>query len=110
MVPELLQPPRHVLICLVFADVVDEQRTHSAAVVCGGNGPVALLPCGIPDLCLDGFGVNLNAAGRELDADGGFAVEVEFVAGEPREQIGFTDARVAYQDNLEEILDTSLVR
>ena len=50
----------------------------------------------VPDLRLDGLAVNLDAAGREFDTDGGFAVEVEFVAGEAREQVGFADARVAY--------------
>lgn len=34
MVAEFLQPPGHILICLVFANVVDEQSPDSAPVVC----------------------------------------------------------------------------
>jgi hypothetical protein len=70
MIPQLLQPPRHILECLVLADIVNEERTHSAAVVCRGDGSVALLARRIPDLCLDGLCVNLDAAGCELDTDG----------------------------------------
>jgi hypothetical protein len=34
----------------------------------------------------------LDGAGSELDADGRLGVEVELVAGEPAQQVGFTDA------------------
>ena len=46
----------------------------------------------------------MNAARGELDADGGLAVEVEFVAGETREKVGFTNTGVSNEDNLEEEL------
>ena len=92
MVAQLLQPPCHVLVCLVLADVVDEQGAHCAAVVCRGDGAVPLLAGGIPDLRLDGLGVDLDRPGRELDADGRLGVEVELVAGESAQQVGFTDA------------------
>jgi hypothetical protein len=104
MVAQLLQPPCHVLVCLVLADVVDEQGAHCAAVVCRRDGAVALLAGGIPDLRLDGLVVDLNAASGELDANGGLAVEVEFVAGETREKVRFTNARVSNKDHLEEEL------
>jgi len=70
MVAQLLQPPRHVLVRLVLADVVDKQGADCAAVVCRRDGAVSLLAGRIPDLGLDGLGINLNRAGRELDADG----------------------------------------
>lgn len=104
MISEFLQPPCHVLVGLVLADVVDEQRADGAAVVGRGDGAVAFLTRGVPDLGLDGLAVDLDATGCELDADGGFAVEVEFVAGEAREQVGFADPRVAYQHHFEEEL------
>lgn len=104
MIPQFLQPSRHVLVGAVLADVVDEQSAHGAAIVGGGDGAVALLARRVPDLGLDGLGVDGDAAGRELDADGGFAVEVEFVAREAREQVGFADARVADEDDFEEVL------
>lgn len=71
VVAQLLEPPGDVLVGLVLADVVDEERTDGAAVVRRGDGAVALLAGGIPDLGLDGLGVDLDGAGGELDADGG---------------------------------------
>ena len=104
VIAQLLQPSCHVLVGLMLADVVDEQRTDGAAVVGGGDGAVAFLPRSVPDLGFDGLAVDLDAAGCEFDADGGFAVEVEFVAGEAREQVGFADPRIAYQHHFEEEL------
>jgi hypothetical protein len=74
MIPQLFQPPRHILEGLVFADVVDEERAHCAAVVCRSDCPVTLLACGIPDLRLDRLSVDLDAAGCELDTDGRLGV------------------------------------
>ena len=91
MIPQLFQPARDVLIGLVLGDVVDEQGSHSAAVVCTGDCAVALLTRCVPDLCLDGFVIDLDAAGGKFDADGGLAVEVEFVPGESREKVRFAD-------------------
>lgn len=101
MVPQLLQPPRDVLIGLVLADVVDQQRTDGASVVCGGDGAVPLLTGGIPDLGLDGFGVNLNGARGKLDTDGRLRVQVELVARETAQEVGFTNARISYEDDCE---------
>jgi hypothetical protein len=92
MVAQLLQPPRDVLVCLVLADIVHEKRSHGAAVVCRGDGAVPLLACGVPDLGLDRLGVDLDGSCRELDADSRLGVEVELVAGETAQQVGFTDA------------------
>jgi len=99
MVSQLLQPPRHVLVCLVLADVVDEESADCASVVRGRDRTVSLLASCVPDLGFDGLGVDLDATGREFDADGRLGVEVEFVAGESAEQVGFTDARVTDQDD-----------
>jgi hypothetical protein len=95
MVPQLLQPPSHILVGLVLADVVDQQRSDGTAVVGRGDGAVSLLAGRVPDLGLDGFGVDLDGAGGEFDADCGFGVEVELVAGEAGEEVGFAYARVS---------------
>ena len=92
MVAQLLQPPCDVLVCLVLADIIDKQRSDSASVVCGGDGAVSLLPCGIPDLSFDGLRVDLDRPSSEFDADCRLGVEVELVAGESAQQVGFTDA------------------
>jgi len=102
MITELFQPAGDILVSLVLGDVVDKEGTDSATVVCAGDSAVALLAGGIPDLGLDGLVVDLDAAGGELDADGGLAVEVEFVSGETREKVGFTNTGVSNEDHLEE--------
>ena len=99
MIPQLFQPPLHILVRLVLADVVDEQRPDGTAVVGGGDGAVTFLARRVPDLGFDGLGVDLDGAGREFDADGGFGVEVELVAGEAAEQVGFPNAAVTYKDD-----------
>lgn len=104
MVAELFQPACDVLIGLVLGDVVDEEGANCATVVGAGDRTVTLLAGGVPDLSLDGLVVDLDAASGKLDADGGLAVEVEFVAGETRKQVGFTNTRVSNKDNLEEEL------
>lgn len=104
MIAELFQPACDVLVGLVLGDVVDEEGADGATVVGAGDGAVALLAGGIPDLRLDGLVVDLDAASGEFDADGGLAVEVEFVAGETREKVLFTNARVSNKDHLEEEL------
>ncbi len=96
---QLLQPSRHVLVRLVLADVVDEQRTDSAPVVGRRDGAVPLLAGRVPDLGLDGLRVDLDGACRELDADGRLGVEVELVAREPAQQVRLSDARVSDKDD-----------
>ena len=49
------------------------------------KGVESFLARRVPDLRLDRLGVDLDAARRELDADGRLGVEVELVARESRE-------------------------
>lgn len=100
VVPELLQPPRDVLVGLVFADVVDEEGPDGATVVGRGDGTVPFLAGRVPDLCLDGLGVDLDRPCGELDADGRLGVEVELIARESAEQVGLSDAGISNQHNL----------
>lgn len=74
MVPQLLQPPGHVLEREALADVVDEERADSAAVVGRGNGAVPFLARSVPNLRLDGLVVDLDRPRSELDADGRLGV------------------------------------
>ena len=85
MIPQLFQPPLHILVRLVLADIVHQQRAHGTAVVGARDGAVAFLASCVPDLGFDGLGVYLDGAGCEFDADGGFGVKVEFIAGESGE-------------------------
>lgn len=102
VVSQLLQPSRDILVGLVLADVVDKKGTDGTTVVGRGDGTIALLAGGIPDLCLDGLGINLDRAGGELDADGRLGVQVELVASESTQQIGFSDSRVSNQHHCSE--------
>lgn len=60
MITQLLQPPGHIVVSLVFADIVNEQGSNSAAVVGGSDSTVALLSSGIPDLGFDSLRINLD--------------------------------------------------
>ena len=99
VISQLFQPPRDIVICLVLADVVDQQGTNSASVVCGCDCPVSFLACRIPNLRFDCLGVHLDGTGCKLDADGGLRVKIEFIAGEPAEKVGLSDARVTDQND-----------
>lgn len=69
VVSQLFEPSGDILVCLVLADVVNEQGTNSAAVVSRGDGTVTLLAGGIPDLSLDCLVVDLDAARSKFDTD-----------------------------------------
>lgn len=75
----------------MFADIVNEESANSTTVVSRSNSPVAFLTSGIPNLCLDGFGVDLDGSGCKLYSDGGLAIKVELVSGESAQKIGFSD-------------------
>jgi len=60
------------------------------------------LACGIPDLVLDGLGIDVGGFGGELDADGGFGVCAEGVVDESGEEVGFADPGISDHDNFEE--------
>lgn len=79
----------------MFTDIVHQQRSNCASVVSACDGAVAFLAGRVPDLGFDGFGIDLNGAGCKFDTDGGFRVQVEFIAGETREQVGFSDAGIS---------------
>lgn len=53
MISELLQPSSNVFISLVFADIVDKQRTNGTAIISRCDCSISFLPSSIPDLCFD---------------------------------------------------------
>ena len=60
MIPELFQQSLDVVVGLMLTYVVDEESSYSPWVAGGSCGSASLLTSDIPDLCLDGFCVNLN--------------------------------------------------
>lgn len=109
MVAQFLKPPGDILVGLMLANVVDEKGTNGAAVVGRCDGAVALLAGCIPNLGLDGLGVDLNRSGSKLNADSGLGIEVEFVSGESAQQVGFADAGVSDEDDCQ-VVSTATAR
>jgi hypothetical protein len=104
VVPQFLQPPLDILEGSVFGNIVDQKGADGSPVVGAGDGAVAFLPCGIPDLRLDALSLGLDGFGGEFDPDRRFGFEVEFVSGESTQKIGFSDTGIPDQDNLEQII------
>lgn len=70
-----------------MSDVVNYDGAVGVAVVHGGQGLVALLTCGIPDLELDGGRViEGDCLSEKSGADGGFPVVVELVLDETEDK------------------------
>lgn len=63
-----------------------------------------LLAGGIPNLGLDDLIIDVDAAGGEFHTDGGFGFKAEFISGKTRQEIGFSDARISNQDDLEQVI------
>jgi hypothetical protein len=99
VVAQLLQPPCDVLVCLVLANIVDKQRSDSASIVCRGDGAVSFLSSSVPNLSFDGLGVDLDGPSSKLDTDCRLGIEVELVAGESAQEVGFTNAGVSDEDD-----------
>lgn len=83
----------------MLADVVDKQCADSTPVVGRCDGAVSFLAGSIPNLRLDGLCVHLDGARGKFDTDGRFGVEVELVASESTQKVGFTDARVSDEND-----------
>jgi hypothetical protein len=80
-----------------LSNVVDYDSAVCVAVVHGGQGLVALLTCGIPDLELDGGRViEGDSLGQESGADGGFPVVVELVLDEAEDERTLPCVRCVY--------------
>ena len=59
-----------------------------------GDGSVAFLAGGIPDLYFYLFVVEIDCFGCEFDSDCGFGLEGEFVLLEAGEKVGFADSGI----------------
>lgn len=99
MVPQLLQPSRNILVSLVFANIVDQKSTHGASIVGRCDCAISFLTCRVPDLCLNCLRIYLDAPGRKLNANSGLRIEIEFIARESTQEVGFTNSRVSDQDD-----------
>jgi hypothetical protein len=83
----------------MLADIVDEKCTDCTTVIGRSDGAISLLTSSVPNLRLDGLCVNLDRPCRELNTDSGLGVEVKFVPSESAQQVGFTNSRVADEND-----------
>ena len=74
VISQLFQPPLNIFVRLMLADVIYQESADGTPVIGRCDGTVSLLARGVPDLSFDGFGVDLDGAGRKLDTNGRFAV------------------------------------
>lgn len=74
VIPQLFEPSCDVLVCLVLADVIDEQRSDGTSIVSRGDCAVSLLTGGVPNLCLDGLGVDLDGSCGKLHTNSGLGI------------------------------------
>lgn len=58
----------------------------------------------VPNLRLDDLVIDVDAAGGEFDANGGFGFQAEFVLRESRQEVRFPNARVSDQHHLEQVV------
>lgn len=86
---------------LLIRHIVDQQDTHGASVVCGGDCSEALLSRGIPYLQLDALTVQLDCADLEVNSDGGNEGRGEGVFAEAQQAAGLAYAGVADEEELD---------
>lgn len=70
------------------------------------NCSVSFLSSSVPNLCLDGFAINLYAPRCKLNTNGGFRFQVEFIASESGEQVRLADTGVPNQDHYNNMVRT----
>ena len=85
----------------MLADVVHQQRPDRSSIICRRDGAIPFLAGRIPDLCLDGLGVDLDRASRKLDPDRRLGIQVELIPRESTQQVGFTYARIPDEHHLD---------
>jgi len=95
---ELLHPRLRAVVRVLVGEVEDDNGGGGAAVVHGGEGPVALLAGGVPDLELDDGGVELDGLGEEGRSDGGLLELEELVPDEADDEARLADGGVAEED------------
>ena len=126
MISELSQPLLSILIGDVLGNVIDQEGANSSSVIGTCDGSISFLACGVPNLRLDRFIVNLNAplinvslikkkpskirekpngipCGK-LDAYGRLALQIELVARKSGQQIRFADARVTNKHHFKQVI------
>ena len=111
VLPHFSHPRLDVLERLAISNIVDEDAAVGTFVVRRGDGfesgesTVPLLAGGIPDLELDAFVVDLELSDSEVDADSRQEALVEYIVGEPAEDVGLACTAVPHNQDLEDVVE-----
>eukprot|EP00612_Vaucheria_litorea_P004569 CAMPEP_0171462820 /NCGR_PEP_ID=MMETSP0945-20130129/6706_1 /TAXON_ID=109269 /ORGANISM="Vaucheria litorea, Strain CCMP2940" /LENGTH=192 /DNA_ID=CAMNT_0011989425 /DNA_START=166 /DNA_END=745 /DNA_ORIENTATION=+ len=85
-------------------DVVHHDYPVGPSVIGTGNGSEPFLTRRIPNLQFNRLFVNFNGSEAKIDADGADVTLCEGVVGESQEEAAFPDARIADQNEFEEVV------
>jgi len=106
---EFFQPATYIVEGGFATDIINNEGTNSTPIVSGSHSTETLLTGSVPDLSLDLLAIDLHTLSLKLHTDGGFGIQVEFVACVSGKQIGLADGRVPYQHHLEQIVLATLL-
>jgi hypothetical protein len=99
---QLLEPVVHIFERFSPSDIVDDYRAMRILVISAGDSSVLFLASSVPKLRLDCFVIDLHVMSGEIDAYCVSGILFEGISGEPAQEVGLADARVADQYDFEE--------
>ena len=79
-------------------------------IVPGCDCSKPFLACGIPNLQLDGFAVQLDGSDLKVNSNGANVAFGVGVVGEPQQKARFTNTGVTNQEQLEQIITENRIR
>lgn len=80
---------------LLVRDIIHQENSHGASVVCGCNGAETLLACRVPYLQFHPLSIQINRPDLEIDAYRSDERGCETVFGEAKEAARLSYARIA---------------
>ena len=104
MLLSLLHPVVHGVEAVTISDVVGHDYTMGALVIRGGDSLESLLSSCVPNLQLAYLIITVDGADLEVYTNRWHEAILELVIGEPEEQTGFTDTRIADHEYFEQVV------
>lgn len=84
-----------------LAVVINDHDPIGSTVVCARYCSKPLLPCGIPDLQLHNFSIDVNSLETEIDSYCSDVALGELIVSKPQKKARLSNARVTYEDQLD---------